>query len=78
MAKLPRDADPRKVLRALQHLGFIVDHISSGHYVVIHRDDTGRRASVPFHGKVRTGTLRAILKETRVTIEEFVKVFLIL
>src|SRR3972149_200668 len=32
MSKLPRDADPRKVLRALQRLGFVVDHVSGSHY----------------------------------------------
>src|SRR3989304_4090532 len=32
MSKLPRAADPRKVLRALQRLGFVVDHVSGSHY----------------------------------------------
>ncbi len=78
MAKLPRDADPRKVLRALERLGFVVDYVSGSHYVVIHQKDSSRRSTIPFHGKVRTGTLRAILKEVRVTLEEFLKSFMVL
>ena len=78
MPKLPRDADPRKVLRALQRLGFVLDHVTGGHYAVVHNKDASRRASIPFHGKVRTGTLRAILRETRLTLEEFLEMFLLL
>ncbi len=78
MAKMPRDADPRKVLRALERLGFVVDHVSGGHYAVVHPDDPTRRAAIPFHGKLRTGTLRAILRETRVSLEAFLENFLIL
>jgi len=78
MAKLPRDADPRKVLRALQRLGFVVDHVSGGHYVLVHPEDSSRRTAVPFHGKLRTGTLRAILREISVTVEEFLDFFMIL
>jgi len=78
MAKLPRDADPRKVLRALERLGFVVDHVTGSHYAMVHREDPSRRATVPFHGKLSTGTLRAILRETRVAVEEFIRVFIIL
>jgi predicted RNA binding protein YcfA (HicA-like mRNA interferase family) len=78
MAKLPRDADPRKVLRALERLGFVVDHVSGGHYAMVHRKDRSRRTTVPFHGKLSSGTLRAVLRETRVALEEFMKVFTIL
>ena len=78
MAKLPRDADPRKVLRALERLGFVVDHVSGGHYAMVHPGDRTRRTSIPFHGKLRTGTLRAILRETRVSLEAFLENFLIL
>ena len=78
MAKLTRDADPRKVLRALQRLGFVVDHVSGGHYAVVHPEDRTRRASIPFHGKIRTGTLRAVLRETRVSLETFLENFIVL
>ncbi len=78
MPKVPRDADPRRVLKALRRLGFEVDHVSGGHYAVVHREDSSRRSTVSFHGKIKTGTLRAILRETRVALEEFLKVFEIL
>lgn len=45
---------------------------------MVHPDDASRRSSVPFHGKVKTGTLRAILRESRVALEDFLKVFMLL
>ena len=66
------------MLRALERLGFVVDHTSGSHYVLVHPEDASRRATVPFHGKLSTGTLRAILRETRLTLEEFLRVFILL
>lgn len=36
------------------------------------------RIVVPFHGKLKTGTLRSILKAAKITVEEFLKVFTVL
>ena len=65
------------MISAFRRLGFEVDRVSGGHYVLVHRGDPSRRASVPFHGRLKTGTLRAILRETRVALEEFLRVFVI-
>lgn len=59
-------------------MGFVVDHVSGSHYVVVHPEDSERRSSIPFHGKLKTGTLRGILKEVGVTLQEFLESFMIL
>jgi len=78
MAKLPRDADARKVVRALGRMGFQVTSVSGSHYKLVHESDPARILVVPFHGKLKTGTLAAILKAARVKVDEFLKVFTIL
>ena len=75
MAKLPRDADIPKVLEALERLGFRIVYVSGSHYKRVYPPDPSRFATVPFHGKMPTGTLRSILRSARVSLEEFLKVF---
>jgi len=78
MAKMPRDADARRVIKTLEKLGFRVASVSGSHYKLIHQDDPLRVVVVPFHGKLKTGTLSAILKAAKVKAEEFLKVFTLL
>ena len=61
-----------RVVRALEKAGFKVVRISGSHHVLRHPD--GRGTSVPVHGKnedVRVGTLRSILRDCDLTVEEF-------
>lgn len=78
MPKVPRDADARKVIRALEKLGFEVRSVVGGHYKLVHLDDATRVIVVPFHGRLKTGTLSSILKAAKVRLEEFLEVFTIL
>ncbi|MCL4351090.1 MAG: type II toxin-antitoxin system HicA family toxin [Firmicutes bacterium] len=60
-----------EVLRKLKTLGFVVDHVSGSHYILI--GPQHQRTVVPFHGShdLRRGTLRAIIKQAGVTEDEF-------
>jgi predicted RNA binding protein YcfA (HicA-like mRNA interferase family) len=69
MSKLPRDLKPKKVIKALQRAGFEIDHITGSHYILKKGE---LRTSVPFHQSVKTGTLRAILSQCGLTVEEFI------
>ena len=70
MTKLPRDVPGRKVIAALEKMGFNVDRVSGSHYVMV----KGRlRTVVPYHKSVRIGTLRAILNQIEISVEEFVE-----
>ena len=60
-----------RVVRALEKASFEVVRIHGSHHVLRHPD--GRGTSVPIHGEpgVRIGTLRGILRDCRLTVEEF-------
>ena len=60
----------QRVVRALERAGFSVARITGSHYVLRHPD--GRGTTVPVHqGRdVAKGTLRSILADTQLTIEE--------
>lgn len=70
MPKL-RPARPREVCRILEKLGFQPVRQSGSHAVYRHPDK--RWATVPIHpGKdVATGTLRKILRDAGITVQEF-------
>jgi predicted RNA binding protein YcfA (HicA-like mRNA interferase family) len=60
----------REVLARLQRAGFAVKRQSGAHVVLRHPD--GRQTYVAMHTKdVPTGTFRSILKQARLTEEEF-------
>ncbi len=60
----------QRVVRALERAGFSVARITGSHYVMRHTD--GRGTTVPVHqGRdVAKGTLRNILVDTQLSIEE--------
>ncbi len=62
----------------MERLGFHVESVSGSHYKLVKSNEPGRFVVVPFHGKLRTGTLASILKAARIRIEDFLKVFMIL
>lgn len=73
MPKMP-SLTPREITRKLKKLGFIEDRVRGSHHIYYHIK-TGRRAVIPFHTKdVKPGTLSAILREARISREEFLKV----
>ena len=66
--KLPA-VKPKKVITALERNGFVVHHTSGGHYI-LKKDSL--RVTVPYHNKdLKPGTLRSIIGQTGLTVEEF-------
>lgn len=62
------------VIRALECLGFERVRQRGGHVVMKRRTpDLDLGCVVPLHGEIATGTLRGILKQAGVEMEEFVK-----
>jgi len=64
----------RDVVRALQKAGFVVIRVSGSHHRLEHPSDSSRTTTVPVHaGKtLKRGTLRAIIKQAGLTVDEFV------
>ena len=59
-----------RVVRALEKAGFAVARITGSHHIMRHPD--GRGTTVPVHpGRdIAKGTLRGVLADTHMTIEE--------
>lgn len=64
----------RQVLRKLRRADFIFDRQAKGSHEIWRHPDTGRRGIVPNHsGDLPRGTLRAIIQQTGLSLEEFLK-----
>lgn len=74
MTKLPRNIKPDRLLKALTKLGFQKYKGRSSHVRLKHPD--GRWTQIAMHpGPIPSGTLRRILDQASVTIEELEKVY---
>ena len=61
-----------EIVRLLQRAGFEPHHRKGSHVTMKERASPFRRVVVPMHDQVRRGTLRAIIRDTGLTVEEFV------
>ncbi|MBA2605279.1 MAG: type II toxin-antitoxin system HicA family toxin [Acidobacteria bacterium] len=70
MKKLPRDLPAKKIISVLEHAGFSVDRVTGSHYILI----KGKlRTVVPYHKSIKIGTLKSILNQIEMSVEEFQK-----
>jgi predicted RNA binding protein YcfA (HicA-like mRNA interferase family) len=67
---LPR-VSGREVVRALRKIGYDRDRQRGSHIVLRQTAPPHRRITVPDHKEVAKGTLRAIIRQAGVTVEEF-------
>ncbi len=72
MAKLPRNLSGRNVRAALEKVGFVFRR-QRGSHMVLRRDDPPSRVVVPDHRVIRLGTLRKIIADAGLTVDEFVQ-----
>lgn len=70
MPKLPVVSGGR-VVKALAKLGYELDHQTGSHMILRHREPPHRRLTVPNHRTLKKGTLRSILREAALSVEEF-------
>ena len=61
----------RDVVKALAALGYEVDRQRGSHIVLRQSAAPHRRAVVPDHREVAKGTLRSIIREAGLTVNEF-------
>ena len=69
MSKLPRISG-RECRRALEKAGFVFKR-QHGSHMILRRDDPFSQTTVPDHRELDRGTLRAILRQTDLTVDEF-------
>jgi predicted RNA binding protein YcfA (HicA-like mRNA interferase family) len=72
VAKLPTDLSGREVRAALEHAGFVFRR-QSGSHMMLRRDEPYARVVVPDHKQLRSGTLRRIIADAGLTVEQFVE-----
>lgn len=71
MTRLPV-VSGREVVRALEKIGYWVDRQRGSHIVPRQNSPPHRRLVVPDHDPIAKGTLRAILRQAGLTVEEFI------
>ena len=71
MSKLPSISD-KNCTKALQKLGFYLKRRESSH-VILRRDNPFTQVVVPDHQELAKGTLRAILRDVDLSVEEFIR-----
>lgn len=60
-----------EVVKALLKIGYQVDHQTGSHIILRHKEEPHRRLTIPNHPELSKGTLRAIIKQAGLTVEEF-------
>jgi len=65
----------RQAIQALRRAGFVVDQIVGSHHVLVYPGDPARTVTVPVHAArdLKPGTLRSIVRQSGLTVEEFVE-----
>ncbi len=59
------------VVKALAKIGYDVDHQTGSHMILRQREAPHRRLVVPRHSELAKDTLRAIVRQAGLTVEEF-------
>jgi predicted RNA binding protein YcfA (HicA-like mRNA interferase family) len=66
--KLPRDVSGAEAAKALRRLGF-VDQRQTGSHLILRKE--GRTVVVPQHKPLKPGTLKGIIEQAGLTVDEF-------
>ncbi|MCL5782699.1 MAG: type II toxin-antitoxin system HicA family toxin [Candidatus Thermoplasmatota archaeon] len=72
MPKLPV-VSGKKVVKVLTKIGFFMDHQTGSHIIMRKEGEKSLTISVPKHEEMKTGTLRTLIKQTGLTVDEFLK-----
>jgi predicted RNA binding protein YcfA (HicA-like mRNA interferase family) len=72
MGKLPTDLSGREVRNALERAGFVFRR-QTGSHMILRRDNPYARATIPDHKQIRAGTLRRIIADAGMSVEQFMQ-----
>jgi len=70
MPKLPL-VSATQVIKALLKVGYELDHQRGSHIVLRRKEPPHRRIAIPKYKELPRGTLRAIISESGLTVEQF-------
>jgi predicted RNA binding protein YcfA (HicA-like mRNA interferase family) len=72
MTKLPTDLSGQELIRILIRIGFVFQR-QRGSHIILRRESPFARVSVPDHKALRVWTLRTILREAGISVEQLVE-----
>ena len=70
MSKLPV-VSGKKLCKLLAGIGYEIDHQTGNHIILRNERPPHRRLTVPVHKEIAKGTLRAIIRQAGLTLDEF-------
>jgi predicted RNA binding protein YcfA (HicA-like mRNA interferase family) len=62
----------REVVKVLSKVGYLLDHQTGSHMVLRQEEAPHRRITVPNHKELAKGTLRAIISDAGLTVDQFI------
>ena len=68
---LPKGVSGKATRRALERAGFVLRR-QKGSHMLMYKSDPPSRVVVPDHKQLKTGTLRAIIRQAGLTVNDFV------
>lgn len=71
MAELPVISG-REAVRAFGNAGYEMDRQRGSHIVLRHGEPPHRRLTIPDHKELKKGTLRALIRQAGLSVDEFV------
>lgn len=71
MSKLPVISGT-ECIKALEQIGFAIDRQRGSHIILV-REEPKTTVTVPQHNELDRGTLRAIIRQVGLSVDEFVK-----
>ncbi|NUO82339.1 type II toxin-antitoxin system HicA family toxin [candidate division KSB1 bacterium] len=71
MSKLPV-VSGQDVVKTPAKIGYVFDHQRGSHIVLRQNFEPFRRVTVPNHKEIAKGTLRKIIREAGLTLEDFI------
>jgi predicted RNA binding protein YcfA (HicA-like mRNA interferase family) len=72
MTKLPADLSGQDLIKALKRVGFAIQR-QRGSHIILRRESPPARVVVPNHKTIRMGTLRTILHEANLTVDQLLE-----
>jgi predicted RNA binding protein YcfA (HicA-like mRNA interferase family) len=61
----------KKLYKILEKIGYVKDHQTGSHIILRNLNPPHRRLTIPDHKEIAKGTLRAIIRQTGLTMQEF-------
>ncbi len=72
MSKLPV-LSANELIKVLSKIGYQIDHQTGSHIILRNVNYPFRRLTIPNHKEIAKGTLRAIIRQAGLSLEEFIQ-----